>query len=247
MSMQPHTKRIGLFGGSFNPPHEGHLKAAELARKQLGLDEVWLMVSPGNPLKDPRDNAPFKDRMAMCEILARRERSWLKVSDIERRMGTRYTHQTLDKLSRRHPEHQFVWIMGSDNLRDFHNWQRWKSIMMDWPVAVIMRQGDEKAALGSPAARYFSQFRKKDPRDLAGAPPCWHMFNNPDSGLSARQIRGKIAAGDAASLTTLFNALGTERRSARKELESLAGYIIDRGLYKTNNEPPPPRPRRPRF
>jgi len=116
-------KRIGLLGGSFNPAHRGHRRASLSALRALGLDEVWWLVSPGNPLKTARDMAPFAARLASARRMARRAR--IRVSDFEARAQTRYTIDTLAKLLRRHPSDRFIWLMGADTVAQFHRWKAW--------------------------------------------------------------------------------------------------------------------------
>ncbi len=133
-------KRIGLLGGSFNPAHRGHRRIALGAIAALGLDEVWLLVSPGNPLKDAtNDMAPFAARFASATRIARN--APIRASAIETRLGTRYTVDTLRKITARHPRDSFVWLMGSDNLATFDRWREWRKIAFTMPIAVIARPG----------------------------------------------------------------------------------------------------------
>ncbi|WP_249276381.1 nicotinate-nucleotide adenylyltransferase [Sphingomonas baiyangensis] len=137
-------------GGSFNPAHRGHRRVALQAHRALGLDEVWWLVSPGNPLKDGAgDMAPYAARVASARWMARH--APIRVSTIEAEQGTRYTVDTLAALRRRHPRHRFVWIMGADNLAGFDRWKAWRRIARMVPIAVIARPGYEGAALASPA------------------------------------------------------------------------------------------------
>src|SRR3569833_2384984 len=127
--------RIGLLGGSFNPAHSGHRRIAMEAMRVLGLDEVWLLVSPGNPLKEgTKDMAPFEARFASAERIARG--MLLRVSDFERREGTRYTTDTVKRLKQRHPGTRFFWLMGADTLRDFLLWRNWRGLARHVPIAV---------------------------------------------------------------------------------------------------------------
>ena len=119
-------KRIGLLGGSFNPAHRGHRQLSLAALAALGLDEVWWLVSPGNPLKEGKEMAPFEARLASAEEVARG--TPIQVSDFEREAGTRYTIDTLRKLMARHPEHRFIWLMGMDTLPNFHLWKDWQEL-----------------------------------------------------------------------------------------------------------------------
>jgi nicotinate-nucleotide adenylyltransferase len=137
--------RIGLLGGSFNPAHRGHRRISLEAMRALGLDEVWLLVSPGNPLKDgASDMAPFEARFAAARRIARR--APLRACDFERREGTRYSVETVALLKRRHPRDRFIWLMGGDSLRDFHKWRDWRGLAREVPIAVISRPGYDREA-----------------------------------------------------------------------------------------------------
>ena len=150
--------RIGLLGGSFNPAHGGHRRISLFAREALGLDAVWWLVSPGNPLKPKAGMAPLAARLTSARTQARR--APIRVTAIERELGTRYTLDTLRALRRRFPKARFVWLMGSDNLAQFHRWKRWREIARTMPIAVIARPGYESAAAASPAAAWLGRFRK---------------------------------------------------------------------------------------
>jgi len=132
-------KRIGLLGGSFNPAHEGHRRLSLNAIRALGLDEVWWLVSPGNPLKPREGMAPFQARLASARRMARHRP--IRVSDFETRAKTRYTADTIGKLLRRYPRHRFIWLMGADNLAQFHLWRDWRKIARQVPIAVVARPG----------------------------------------------------------------------------------------------------------
>ncbi len=146
--------KVGLFGGSFNPAHDGHAHVAETALQRLDLDRVIWLVSPQNPLKDARQTAPLNDRMASARSFARP--SHMVVSDVETRIGTIWTVDTLRALKRRHPGVHFVWLMGSDNLENFHRWRGWTDIMRMMPVAVVARPGSLLESRSAPAARRFA-------------------------------------------------------------------------------------------
>ena len=150
-------KRVGLLGGSFNPAHGGHRRISLFAMDALGLDEVWWLVSPGNPLKPKDGMAPLAARLASARAMARR--SPIVPTAIERELGTRYTVDTLAALSRRFARHDFVWLMGSDNLAQFHRWRRWRQIARTMPIAVIARPGYEGAAMASPAMAWLRRYR----------------------------------------------------------------------------------------
>jgi nicotinate-nucleotide adenylyltransferase len=155
--------RIGLLGGSFNPAHEGHLYVGEVALRRLGLDYVWWLVAPQNPLKPVADMAPLKKRLAAARALAGRD-PHLIVTDIERNLGTCYTIDTLRALTRRFPGVRFVWLMGSDNLEQFHRWRRWEEIAALVPIAVVLRPGSVLAPLRAKAMKRIPRIAIVDGR-----------------------------------------------------------------------------------
>ncbi|SMF74111.1 nicotinate-nucleotide adenylyltransferase [Allosphingosinicella indica] len=146
----------GLLGGSFNPAHRGHRRISIYAAEALGLDEIWWLVSPGNPLKDPKGMAPFPARMASARQAARRLP--IRVTGVERELGTRYTVDTLAALVRRYPERQFIWLMGADNLHQFHRWRDWRKIAALVPIAVIARPGYDGRAHAARAMGWLRRF-----------------------------------------------------------------------------------------
>ncbi|UZK65109.1 nicotinate-nucleotide adenylyltransferase [Sphingomonas sp. M1-B02] len=146
-------KCIGLLGGSFNPAHSGHRRLSLHAIRALGLDEVWWLVSPGNPLKPRAGMAPFAARLASARKMARH--APIRASAVEARLKTRYTADTLGKLPRLYPRHRFVWLMGADNLAQFHQWERWRDIARQVPIAVIARPGYDRLARASPAMSWL--------------------------------------------------------------------------------------------
>lgn len=150
------ARRIGLLGGSFNPAHDGHRAISVFALQALGLDEIWWLVSPGNPLKSATDMAPITVRLAAARRRARGAR--IRATAIEARLGTRYTVDTLAALIRRHPRHQFIWLMGADNLLQFHRWREWRRIARMVPIAVIARPGYSQAARASIAMGWLRRF-----------------------------------------------------------------------------------------
>lgn len=150
-------RRVGLLGGSFNPAHGGHRRISLFALAALGLDEVWWLVSPGNPLKPVADMAPLAARVAAATDQAKG--APIRVSAIERELGTRYTVDTLRALGRRYPKTGFVWLMGSDNLAQFHCWRDWRGIARAMPIAVIARPGYDHAAIASPAMAWLRRYR----------------------------------------------------------------------------------------
>jgi nicotinate-nucleotide adenylyltransferase len=149
-------KRIGLLGGSFNPAHRGHRRISLAALDALGLDEVWWLVSPGNPLKPAKDMAPFADRLQSARRMARR--APIRVSDFEARAGTRYTVDTLAKLLRGHPRDRFIWLMGADTVAQFHHWKQWRRIARAVPIAVIARPGYDGPARAARAMGWLRRF-----------------------------------------------------------------------------------------
>ena len=149
--------RIGLLGGSFNPAHRGHRRISLEAIRALGLDEVWWLVSPGNPLKaGAKDMARFEARFASAEAMARGAR--IRVSDFERREGIRYSIDTVRRLKRRHPEHRFIWLLGSDTLPNFHKWRDYRNLARELPVAVIRRPGYDSAVHAACAMGWLRRF-----------------------------------------------------------------------------------------
>ncbi len=147
----------GLLGGSFNPAHGGHRRISLFAIDALGLDELWWLVSPGNPLKPAKGMAPLAARYRSA--LAQGRRSRIRATAIERELGTRFTVDTLRSLKRRYPKRRFIWLMGSDNLAQFHRWKDWRGIAREMPIAVIARPGYDHAALASPAMAWLRNYR----------------------------------------------------------------------------------------
>ena len=193
VTLPPHApgQRIGLFGGSFNPPHEGHLLVAETALRRLKLDRVWWLVTPGNPLKETAGLPSQEERMAACRRLIGHDPR-IVVTGIEAGIGTRYTQETIAFLKNRAPGVRFVWLMGSDNLADFHRWRGWTDIMRLMPVAVIARPGSLLDSRTAPAAARFAGFRI--PAEQAGllpnlSAPAWTYLTAPLNPLSSTKIR----------------------------------------------------------
>ena len=147
----------GLLGGSFNPAHRGHRRVTQFALAALGLDEVWWLVSPGNPLKPAAGMAPLAARLASAQAMSRR--APIFATAIEGELGTRYTVDTLRALKRRYPRRRFVWLMGADNLAQFHRWKDWRAIAREMPIAVIARPGYDDKALASPAMAWLRRYR----------------------------------------------------------------------------------------
>ena len=190
--------RVGLFGGSFNPVHDGHIQLARRALRQLGLDQVWFLVSPGNPLKPVAGMAPMAERLAgvRARIHSVRQRR-LVATDIEARLGTRYTFDTLRRLKRLFPHVRFVWLMGADGLAQMGRWRRWQDIVSMVPFAVLPRPGYNPAALHGRVARRLARWRlpARAARLLPMcAPPAWVFLPAPQNAISATQIRASRAA-----------------------------------------------------
>jgi len=186
--------RIGLFGGTFDPPHDAHLAACLIAMKRLHLDRVWWLVTPGNPLKDTRGLAPLEERIAAARTLARHP--GIEVLGLETHIGTRYTYETIAYLRRRCPGVSFVWIMGADNLRSFHRWQKWRGIAAMVPIAVIDRLGPSLYASASAAGQALS--RARIPETAAKSlvkrkPPAWVYLHGLKSPLSSTALRAARA------------------------------------------------------
>ena len=182
---------IGLLGGSFDPPHAGHVHITKAALKRFGLDHLWWLVSPGNPLK-AAGPAPLPQRMQAARAMMRHPR--VTVTDIERHLGTRYTAQTIAALSRRYSGVRFVWLMGADNLAQFDRWQDWRWIMEHVPVGVLARPGDRISARLSKAARVYrgAKLPKQAAHMLGQAqPPAWAFVNLPMSDQSSSAIRAR--------------------------------------------------------
>jgi nicotinate-nucleotide adenylyltransferase len=151
------ARRIGLLGGSFNPAHRAHRRMSIAAMEALGLDEVWWLVSPGNPLKDEaEDMAPYAARLASARLMARRSR--IRASDFEAEAGTRYTIDTLRLLLRRWPKHRFIWLMGEDTVAQFHQWKDWRAVARMLPIALMSRPGYDDEARAARAMGWLRRF-----------------------------------------------------------------------------------------
>jgi nicotinate-nucleotide adenylyltransferase len=182
--------RIGLLGGSFNPPHAAHRDLSLLAMKRLKLDRVWWLVTPGNPLKDTRVLPPLDKRLAAARDLAAHPA--IEVTGIEAALGTRYTVDTIERLRGRFPNVRFVWLMGADNLSQFHRWRRWQDIAQFVPIAVIDRPSDSFRALAAPAALALSKYRHNEHKAAQLATmdaPAWIFLRGMKSPLSSTELR----------------------------------------------------------
>jgi len=190
--LPPHPPglRIGLLGGSFDPPHAGHLAISRIALRRLKLDRLWWLVTPGNPLKDAQAPAALKARMAACRALARHPR--IVVTDAEAQIGARFTYDTLRQLRRRCPGVRFVWIMGADNLLSFHRWRHWRAIAHLVPIAVIDRPGATLKTEGARATQALARARRpeRSAATLAEArPPALVILHARRSALSSTALR----------------------------------------------------------
>ena len=182
---------VGLLGGSFDPPHAGHVHITREALKRFGLDRVVWLVSPGNPLK-ARGPAELYRRMQAARQIMQHPR--VHVSDFEARAGTRYTAETLQALCRCYPGVRFVWLMGADNLAQFHRWKDWRQILDTVPVGVLARPGDRISARMSPAARLYAHARLStmaSPLLGRAQAPAWCFVNVPMMGASSSAIRAR--------------------------------------------------------
>lgn len=187
-------RRIGLLGGSFNPAHDGHLYISKEALKRLKLDEVWWLVSPGNPLKSSNDMAPFTERFASAETITQHE-TCIKVSDIEITLGTRYTIDTLRRLKKQFPRTKFVWLMGADNLTQFHRWKAWDQIASLVPMAIFDRLPFSHECLRSKTALRFYTHRKpltQAPKIPQISAPSWVYMQIARHSASATSIRNSL-------------------------------------------------------
>ncbi|GAA3996558.1 nicotinate-nucleotide adenylyltransferase [Sphingomonas humi] len=184
------TRRIGLLGGSFNPAHRAHRAMSLAAADALGLDEVWWLVSPGNPLKPKAGMAPYAARIGSAREMARR--SVIKVSDIERRLGTVYTVDTLGALVRRYPRDRFIWLMGEDTVAQFHQWKSWRRLAATVPIAVLSRPGYESQARTARVASWLRRFVRpgSQARDWTRwSAPAIVFLRLPPDRTSATQLR----------------------------------------------------------
>jgi len=180
---------IGLFGGSFDPAHGGHVDLTRAALARMGLDAVWWLVTPANPLK-ARQPAPLAQRLARARAVMVHPR--VKITAIEASLGTRATADTIDRLRAIYPGVQFVWLMGADNLVQFHKWGRWRDILRSVPVGVLARPGSGLSARLSVAARAFRTRRVARGETLRGhAPPVWCLVNMPMNDASSSAIRAR--------------------------------------------------------
>ena len=209
-------KRIGIFGGSFDPPHYGHRIVPFYAYHFAKLDEVWMMVSPQNPIKSSVKES-LEVRVELCEILAKSDR-WLKVTDIEKNFESTETADTLKSLQEIYPDYDFTWIMGADNLADFHNWNHWQDIIDNHQIIVLPRKNYNDKALNSVAAQYAAHLKVENPNDLAGKSRGWTFLNVPSFNISSSEIADELSSG---------------KRQMRDLPFEIENKILEKGLYGT--------------
>ena len=216
-----HKKQIAIFGGSFNPPHYGHFVAAFYARHYLDLDEVWMLVTPQNPHKDPNSYAPLEDRMELCRIMADGH-PWLIPIDVEKDMETTETANTLRTLTAQNPDIEFTWVMGADNLTNFHRWSNWEEIIENYKMLVLSRPGEGDTAMQSPAARYAKRLHIKDPLDMRGRENGWTFVNVEKFDISSSDILRRMRAGE---------------RNIKELFENVEKKMLERGLFGLTEKP----------
>jgi nicotinate-nucleotide adenylyltransferase len=190
--LPPHAagQTIGLFGGTFNPPHAGHRQASLFALRRLGLDQIWWMVTPGNPLKENGATPPLAERMRKAANVAAHPQ--IMVSGAEAGFRTRYTADLIQILKERVPGTRFVWIMGSDSLADFHRWENWQRLANSIPIAIVNRPRSLVAPLTARAAQAFSRYRVDGDDSLTLAnrePPAWIFLIGPRTAASSTALR----------------------------------------------------------
>jgi nicotinate-nucleotide adenylyltransferase len=226
-------KTIALFGGSFNPPHDGHFAIAAHIHKKLKPDEVWMMFSI-NRLKDPAAYAPIEHRMAMGDIMARHYPGTpVVMTDIEEQVGTNQTYFILAELKKRYPDYKFIWVMGADNLTGFDRWIKGDDIFRDFSVAIINRPGHDDAAMQSAVLQKFAHLRRETPDDFVAGRPNWIFLHDPqvaDAAQSSSALLGDLRAG---------------KTDFKGHFNDVAAYIRKHNLYGINapsHRPRPPAP-----
>ncbi len=189
--MRYHHQTIGLLGGSFNPAHDGHVHLSREAKKRLGLDGIWWIISPQNPLKPKSELAPYADRLAHAQTLIK-PHPFIRLSEIETEHHLRYSIDTIRALQNQHPRTRFVWLIGADNLAIFHRWRNWQQMMESIPIAVFDRAPYSHSALRSKAAIRYRAYRldESDARALPSArKPAWVWCSMPRHATSATDLR----------------------------------------------------------
>lgn len=191
-----YSLKIGLLGGSFNPAHAGHLHVAQQAIKHLRLDQLWLMVSPGNPLKPAKGMAPLAERLCFAQKIADGRK--IIATDIETQLGTRYSYDTLRALKRRFPKVRFVWLMGADNLIQLPRWRRWQDILQTMPMLVVPRPGSTRRALAGKVAKSYQKGRLPARAGLClpqTTAPAWILLPVQEHPASATALRNRLSEG----------------------------------------------------
>ena len=192
MDKQGHNPKVGILGGSFDPAHEGHLEITHAALEFLDLDYIWWLVSPGNPLKNDNEISSFENRFYSAKNMADDPR--IIVTDLEQKLGTKYTIDTLEKIIYNHPNHKFIWLMGADNLAQFNQWKDWRKIADTVPFAIFNRPSYSKQSMQSVAATELREFRIDEKN--AGLlyklkPPAWIYYTLSKNPMSSTEIRNK--------------------------------------------------------
>ena len=184
-------KQIGLLGGSFDPPHKGHLYISIEAKKILNLDEVWWLITPQNPLKISNP-ATYVERVKNCKIITRG--TPIKIKEIDKNIESQYTYQTIVYLQKHYSQIKFYWLMGADNLVNFHKWQKWKEIFSKISIVIFRRHGYNNKALKSSTSKTFNNSRiissklsKNNFKEL----PSWTLVNNKEIKISSTEIRNQ--------------------------------------------------------
>ncbi len=188
---------VGLLGGSFNPAHAGHLHLSETAHRLLGIDQVWWLVSPGNPLKEKAETAPFAERLESARAITKHY-PHIHISDIEQKFDTCYTIDTLQRLKRRFPHIRFIWLMGADNLYQFHLWKRWQDIFDMMPIAIFDRAPYSHIALQQKAPLRYARWRSPESQSAAlkyHSAPAWCFIHMPRHPASSTNIRKSLENG----------------------------------------------------
>lgn len=189
----PHVEdgqKVALFGGSFNPPHEGHVHVSKTAIVRGGFDQVWWLVTPGNPLKDHSELAPLAERIEHCRAIV--DHPAIRITAFEARFNLNYTEETLRLILKKNPRVNFVWLMGADNLAGFHKWQNWREIAAMVPIMVVDRPGSTLSFRSSQAAIALNRYRiDESDSELMWRmkPPAWTFVHAPRSPHSSTAIR----------------------------------------------------------
>ena len=182
-------KHIGLLGGSFDPPHKGHLYISTEAKKKFNLDEIWWLVTPKNPLKIIKP-ASYNERVKNCKLITKN--SPIIIKEIEKKINSKYTYETIEYLINHYNNIRFYWLMGADNLINFHKWQKWKQIFKEIPIVIFKRHGYNTKALKSITAKTFSNYKVSSVilnKNFLTKTPAWMWINNKEIKISSTEIR----------------------------------------------------------